>query len=91
MVVEECAGSTPSHSNINGNIAPKHTLLNTIIAKADVTATASGNGVLKKIALQNPATLKIVDNATAILNSRDINCPLVLSFNVPNAKPRITT
>jgi hypothetical protein len=52
-----------------GKIAPKHILLKTIMAKAEVTAIASGKAVLKKMALQNPATLKIIDKAAAIFTS----------------------
>ena len=73
-----------------GRTAPIQTLQNTIIAKAEVTANASGKGVLKNIALENPAMLKITDKAQAILNSLAKNWPRVLSFSVPSASPRIT-
>jgi len=53
-----------------GSIAPKQILLKTMIHNATVTAKASGKAVLKKIARQKPAILKIPDNAMAILNSR---------------------
>jgi hypothetical protein len=73
MEVDEWAGSTPIYSNRMGNMAPKQTLLNTMSVNAEVTATVSKKGVLKKIARQNPATLRIADKATAILNSRAKN------------------
>lgn len=91
IVVDEWAGSTPNRSRIMGSIAPRQTLLNTMIHNAAVTAKASGKSVLKKIARQNPAILRIIESAAAILNSLVKNCPLVLSFKVPNANPRITT
>lgn len=34
MVVEECAGSMPNHSNMSGRIAPRQILLKTIKARA---------------------------------------------------------
>jgi hypothetical protein len=73
-----------------GRTAPIQTLQNTIIAKAEVTANASGRAVLKNIALLNPAILKITDKAPAILISLVKNWPRVLSFSVPSASPRIT-
>ena len=70
MVVELCAGSTRSFFMINGKIAPKQTLLKTIIARAAVTASVSGNGVRKAAARIKPAEDKIPDRAPAIFNSR---------------------
>ena len=80
----------PIHSNTIGKIAPKHMLLKTIRPKAVVTATASGKAVLKMIALKNPATLNIVDNAAAIFISLVRNWFLVRSLRVPKASPLMT-
>jgi hypothetical protein len=65
-------------------------LLKTIIAKAVVTATASGKPVLKNIALQNPVMLRITDKQAAIFTSLVKNCPRVFLLSVPSANPRIT-
>ncbi len=90
IVVELCAGSTSSFFKNNGNIAPRHILLNTIKASADVIAMVSGRGVRKITARKNPAAERRTESAQAILNSRLRNCFCVLSFNVPRARPRIT-
>lgn len=61
-----------------------------LILDSQVTAIASGNGVLKAIARQNPASDRIKLNEAAILASRVRNCPRVRSLSVPRAKPRMT-
>ena len=48
---------------------PRQILLKTMIVKAAVTAIASGRAVLKKTALQKPATLSINERAVAIFSS----------------------
>jgi hypothetical protein len=55
-----------------------------------VTAIASGNGVLKATARQNPAMERMKLNEAAIFASRARNCPRVRSLRVPRARPRMT-
>ena len=73
MEVEEWAGSIPMYSNRMGSMAPKQTLIKTMRVNAEVTAIVSNKGVWNKMARKNPATLRIPDKATAILNSRAKN------------------
>ena len=90
IVVELCAGSTPSLCRNNGSTAPRQILENTIRLNAHVTATVSGKGVWNAMARKNPAADRIVDSAHAIRNSRDRNWDWVALFSVPSARPLMT-
>ena len=90
IVVLLCAGSTPIACNPKGNTAPRHTDDSTMTIKDNVIAYISDNGVPNNNALTNPAADNTTDSDNAMYSSRIRYRRLVLSFNVPNANPRMT-